>query len=154
MFSRLRPAAAIMNRATPEAPVVPCSGCGASLAVGPAMREARCGGWGAGARGPDAPRQRAQAYRRSLGAERGRVEQARRSTKDAFAKLGKYFGPPFALILAAHVVATMVVGRDGREIEEYAFYGAMGLLGVAFFAWIAFAIRAEIRGDEPSTDAA
>jgi hypothetical protein len=133
-----------------EAPVLPCGGCGASLAVDPTMLEARCGGCRTVTHVPDALRQQARAYRRSLGAERGRVEQARRSSKDAFAKLGKYFGPPFALILAAHVIATMVVGREDRETEEYGFYGAMVLLGVAFFTWIAFAIRAEIRGDEPS----
>jgi DNA-directed RNA polymerase subunit RPC12/RpoP len=131
-----------------EAPVLPCSGCGASLAVDPALLEARCSGCRAVTRIPDALRERARAYRRSLGAERGRVEQARRSTKDSFAKLGKYFGPPFALILVAHVVATLVVGREYRDYEEYGFYGAMGLLGAAFFMWIAFAIRAEIRGDE------
>jgi hypothetical protein len=99
---------------------------------------------------PDALRERARAYQRTLGVERGQVEQARRSARDAFAKLGLYFGPPLAVIVAAHVVATMVIDPSFEQEETYAFFGAMGLLGVAFFTWLVFAIRAEARDDEPS----
>jgi hypothetical protein len=131
-----------------EAPVLPCQGCGVPLAVDPETIDARCGGCRAVTRVPNALRERARLYRQTIGTERGRVEQARRSSTDAFAKLGKYFGPPLALVITGHVIATMVVDRGEREYEEYGFYAAMGLLGVAFFTWLVFAIRAEIRGDD------
>jgi hypothetical protein len=97
---------------------------------------------------PDGLRQRARAYRRSLGAERGKVERARSSTADTFAKLGKYFGPPLAVVIAGHVVATMVIDESYQEYETWAFGGAMGLLGIAFFIWLGLGIRKEIRGVE------
>jgi hypothetical protein len=89
-----------------------------------------------------------RAYRQSLGAERGKVEHARRSTTDTFAKLGKYFGPPLAVIIAGHIVATMVIDASYQEYETWAFGGAMGLLGLAFFAWLGFGIRKEFRAAE------
>jgi DNA-directed RNA polymerase subunit RPC12/RpoP len=67
---------------------------------------------------------------------------------DAFAKLGKYFGPPLTVIVVAHVVATMVIDESYETYEAWAFGGAMGLLGVAFAAWLVAAVRADMRGDD------
>jgi hypothetical protein len=78
------------------------------------------------------------------------VERARRSSKDAFAKMGVYFGPPLALVIIAHIVATMVIDESYREEEAFAFYGGMGLVGVAFFAWLVVTIRADNRDDDPT----
>jgi hypothetical protein len=66
---------------------------------------------------------------------------------DAFGKLGKYFGPPLALVIGGHIVATMVVDESYQTYEWWAFGGAMGLLGIAFFAWLAVTVRAEMRAD-------
>jgi predicted RNA-binding Zn-ribbon protein involved in translation (DUF1610 family) len=141
-----------MQPANVEAPVLPCRGCGAPLAVDPEAVDASCPACRAVTRVPDALRERARAYRRSLGVERGRVERARRSMSDSFAKLGKYFGPPLALVVIGHVVGTIVVDQRGyREYQDYetwAFGGAMGLLGLAFAIWLVFAVRAEMRGDD------
>jgi hypothetical protein len=131
-----------------EAPVLPCRGCGAPLAVDPEAVVAACGGCRAVTPVPEELRQRARAYRRSLGVERGKVEHARRSATDTFAKLGKYFGPPLAAIIVAHIIATMVIDASYQDYETWAFGGAMGLLGIAFFAWLGFGIRKEFRAAE------
>ena len=133
-----------------EAPVLPCHGCGAPLAVDPETADAPCGACRTVTRVPDALRERARAYRRSIGAERGRVERARRSGKDAFAKMGLYFGPPLALVILGHIVATMVIDPSYQQEEMFAFYGGLGLVGVVYFAWLVVTVRADNREDDPT----
>jgi DNA-directed RNA polymerase subunit RPC12/RpoP len=138
-----------------EAPILPCRACGAPLAVDPEAVEALCGACRAVTPVPAQVRERARAYRASLSVERSRVEDARRSNFDAFAKLGKYFGPPLALVVGGHVVATMTLDESYRSYELGAFAGAMGLLGIAFFVWLVGAVRADLRGgDVPQGQAA
>jgi predicted RNA-binding Zn-ribbon protein involved in translation (DUF1610 family) len=133
-----------------EAPVLPCRGCGAPLAVDPETADASCGACRTVTPVPDALRERARAYRRSIGAERGRVERARRSSKDAFAKMGLYFGPPLALVIIGHIVATMVIDPSYQQEEMFAFYGGLGLVGVVYFAWLVVTVRADNREDDPT----
>ena len=137
-------------RVSTEAPVLPCRGCGAPLAVDPETADASCGACRTVTRVPDALRERARAYRRSIGAERGRVERARRTSKDAFAKMGVYFGPPLALVIIGHIVATMLIDESYQQEEMFAFYGGLGLVGVVYFAWLVVTIRADNRGDDPT----
>jgi hypothetical protein len=131
-----------------EAPVLPCRGCGAPLGVDPVAAEAHCPRCRAVTPVPEALRQRAREYQRSLGAERRRVEAARGSGPDAFAKIGKYFGPPLALLIAGQVVGQMVAGEEYSSTVTGAFIGGMVLLGIVFFGWLALAMRKEMRDDD------
>jgi LSD1 subclass zinc finger protein len=133
-----------------EAPVLPCRGCGAPLAVDPVAAEARCARCHAVTPVPEPLRQRAREYQRSLGAERGRVVAARGSGPDAFAKIGKYFGPPLAVLIAGQVVGQMVAGEEYSSIVTGAFVGGMVILGIAFAVWLGFAMRKEMRDDDPA----
>jgi predicted RNA-binding Zn-ribbon protein involved in translation (DUF1610 family) len=123
---------------TVEAPVLPCRGCGSPLGVDPTAAEARCPACGATTAVPQLLRQRAVDYRRTLETERGRIAGARSGVE--FEKIGLYFGIPMGIVVGGHIVSTMFLDEDYKDIELYAFIGALVLVGIAFFAWIAVTI--------------
>lgn len=123
---------------TVEAPVLPCRGCGSPLAVDPTAAEARCPACGQTTAVPPVLRQRAMDYRRTLETERGRIAQARSPVE--FEKIGLYFGIPMGIVVGGHVVATMFLDEEYKEIELFAFIGGLVLIGIVFFAWIAITI--------------
>jgi DNA-directed RNA polymerase subunit RPC12/RpoP len=127
----------------PEAPRLPCRGCGAPLAVDPTAPSARCPACAATTPIPDDLRLRAIAYARTLETERRRMAGARSSIQ--FEKIGLYFGPPGALLIGGHIVASMFLDREAMEYEPSIFVGGLVLLGLAFFAYIAVTVRREIK---------
>jgi hypothetical protein len=134
--------------ATLEAPLLPCRACGGPLAVDPSSPTARCPACGAVSPVPDLLRQRAVAFARQLETERGRIRSARSTLE--FDKVGLYFGPPGALIIGGHIVASMFLDKEDMQWEPYAFTGGLVLLGVAFFIYIAVMVRRSMKeADNP-----
>ncbi|HEY8089509.1 MAG TPA: hypothetical protein VIF09_16725 [Polyangiaceae bacterium] len=131
---------------TMEAPLLPCRGCGGPLAVDPSSPTARCPACGAVSPVPDLLRQRAVAFARQLETERGRIRSARSTLE--LDKVGLYFGPPGALIVGGHIVASMFLDKEDMEWEPYAFTGGLVLLGVAFFIYIAVMVRRSFKEAE------
>jgi len=127
-----------------EAPALPCRGCGAPLGVDPTAAEARCPACGATTAVPGVLRQRAQDYSRTLEQERGRIRQARSPV--ALDRIGLLLGIPLGVVIGGHVIATMVIDDEYRDVELYAFYGGIGLVMVIFFVGLAFQIVREERG--------
>jgi predicted RNA-binding Zn-ribbon protein involved in translation (DUF1610 family) len=132
-----------MRMQTMEARALPCRGCGAPLAIDPTVAEARCPACGATTQVPNLLRERAQDYSRNLEQERGRIRQARSGV--GMDRIGLLLGIPLGIVIGGHVVATMVIDEEYRDVELYAFYGGIGLVLLIFFVGLAISITRQER---------
>ncbi|MGD0527548.1 MAG: hypothetical protein ABSE49_20570, partial [Polyangiaceae bacterium] len=131
-----------------EAPSIPCRGCGAPLAVNPSAASASCPACRAVSPVPDDLRRRAMAFARTLEQERGRIASARSPIE--FEKIGLYFGPPAALLIGGHVVASMFLDAEAMSYEPSVFIGGLVVLGVFFFGFVAYKVVRSVKDvDEP-----
>jgi hypothetical protein len=88
------------------------------------------------------------AFARTLEQERGRIASARSPIE--FEKIGLYFGPPAALLIGGHVVASMFLDAEAMSYEPSVFIGGLVVLGVFFFGFVAYKVVRSVKDvDEP-----